>query len=393
MPQYFTDLHIHIGATAGGQPVKMATARNLTVENILSECCCRKGIEIAGLVDCLQTGVLGDLTELVRSGRLTQLDGGGLSWRGRVTLLPGAELETKDAGGCRAHYLVFLPDLAALRDMHVFMRRQIKNIDVAAQMCRLTPEELLAAALDRGGFFLPAHVFTPFKSLYGKCADRLSDIFSPAAGAAIPAVELGLSADTALADTIGELSAYSFLANSDAHSLPIIGREYNVLELKTPTFAEVRLALERKAGRRILANYGLNPRLGKYHRTFCNDCGRVAAAAVPVRACEFCGSRNIVFGVLDRIAEIRDRPEPLHPAWRPPYRHQIPLAYIPGVGPKTIDRLLAAFGSEMAVLHEAPAEELRRVVGEKTGEMICRARAGKLGLKAGGGGTYGKVDV
>ncbi len=33
-----------------------------------------------------------------------------------------------------------------------------------------------------------------------------------------------------------------------------------------------------EAGRRVAANYGLDPRLGKYHRTFCLQCGNIAAA-------------------------------------------------------------------------------------------------------------------
>ena len=58
-----------------------------------------------------------------------------------------------------------------------------------------------------------------------------------------------------------------FLTNSDAHSLGKIGREYNELQVAAPSFDEFRMALQGEAGRSIAANYGLNPRLGKYHRT------------------------------------------------------------------------------------------------------------------------------
>lgn len=79
----------------------------------------------------------------------------------------------------------------------------------------------------------------------------------------IAAVELGLSADSEMAGYISELDSYTFLTNSDAHSLGKIGREYNVIELARPSFSELKLALERKAGRRVSANFGLNPRLGQ----------------------------------------------------------------------------------------------------------------------------------
>ncbi len=46
----------------------------------------------------------------------------------------------------------------------------------------------------------------------------------------------------------------------------------------------------------------------------------------------------------------------------------------------------------MAVLHEVAEEDLARVVPPKTAALIVKARSGKLELKAGGGGTYGKLN-
>jgi PHP family Zn ribbon phosphoesterase len=46
-------------------------------------------------------------------------------------------------------------------------------------------------------------------------------------------VELGLSSDTDLADTISETRQFTFLSNSDAHSGPNVAREYNLLRWRT----------------------------------------------------------------------------------------------------------------------------------------------------------------
>lgn len=108
-------------------------------------------------------------------------------------------------------------------------------------------------------------------------------------------------------------------------------------------------------------------------------------------ACPACGSAKIVQGVLDRIHAISDRERSQVPAHRPPYIMQVPLEFIPGVGPRTLNKLLDRFGTEMAVLHQATAEELAETVGEKTAEYIVKARCGELVLASGGGGTYGKV--
>ena len=74
-------------------------------------------------------------------------------------------------------------------------------------------------------------------------------------------------------------------------------------------------------------------------------------------------------GVYDRLCEIRDRAAPVHPAHRPPYIHQVPLEFIPRLGPKAYERLLTAFGTEMAVLHDASYEDLVDVVGVRSSEQ------------------------
>lgn len=76
------------------------------------------------------------------------------------------------------------------------------------------------------GVLIPAHAFTPHKSFYGNCTSRLERIFKEEFNK-IFAIELGLSADTELADQISELETRTFVTNSDAHSLPKIAREYN----------------------------------------------------------------------------------------------------------------------------------------------------------------------
>ncbi|KAI7247958.1 hypothetical protein KC345_g11904, partial [Hortaea werneckii] len=208
----------------------------------------------------------------------------------------------------------------------------------------------------------------------------------------IAAVELGLSADSEMAGYISELDPYSFLTNSDAHSLGKIGREYNVIEMEQPSFRELKLALERSQGRRISANFGLNPRLGKYHRTYCGGCGSIIDEAYATsERCPYCGSPKLVKGVLDRILDIADRGQPQVPDHRPPYHYQVPLEFIPGLGKRKLNDLLQAFGTEMNILHKTGVAELAAVAGQELAEQIVLARTGMLALTAGGGGTYGKV--
>ena len=49
MNQYFADLHIHLGGSSEGTPVKITASRKLTFDAVINECVNRKGIDIAGL--------------------------------------------------------------------------------------------------------------------------------------------------------------------------------------------------------------------------------------------------------------------------------------------------------------------------------------------------------
>ena len=73
---------------------------------------------------------------------------------------------------------------------------------------------------------------------------------------------------------------------------------------------------------------------------------------------------------------------------RPPYIYQIPLTFIPGLGGKTIDRLLSVFGTEMNILHRASFDDIEGAIGTEIATKIINAKEGKLKLVEGGGGIY-----
>lgn len=391
MPDFFADLHVHLGRTLGNQAVKITASSSLTLRNVLVECQQRKGVDLVGIVDTASPGVLLELEQMMRDGEIKPLEEGGLRFQDRVTLILGGEFETGETAGGQAHWLSYFPGLAEMRNFSETMSRYVRNMNLSTQRCRLTAPQLAEIVWELGGLFIPAHAFTPHKSVYGCVTDRLADLFG-GDFQRIPALELGLSSDTHMADCLAELQSVTYLTNSDAHSLEKIGREYNVLQLAAPTYGELVKALTNTDGRRVVRNYGLDPRLGKYHRTYCLICETIVQdVAPPVFACPNCGSRRVVKGVLDRLVEIADYQAPVHPPARAPYCYQIPLRFLPGVGQRAIDRLIGRFGSEMAVLHRASAEDLAQVVGEKLAAVIVQARQGQLALVTGGGGRYGRV--
>ena len=252
--------------------------------------------------------------------------------------------------------------------------------------------ELIDIVERHNGVLVPAHCFTPHKSFYGNCTDSLRKIFKEKYDR-IPAIELGLSSDTELADKISELENKTFLTNSDAHSLPKIAREYNKMEMENVSFKEFLKVLKNEDGRKIISNYGLDPKLGKYHRTYCEVCDKNIEGIAPVIKCDTCDSRNITMGVFDRIEVIKDKAETKSPKIRPEYIYQYPLTFIPGVGGKTIDKLLEHFGTEMTILHKLSDDDIEAVVGTKVANNIVSARDGNMKIQEGGGGVYGQIKI
>ena len=395
MNEIFADLHVHIGRSENNKPIKITAARSLNFANIAKECRERKGIDIVGIIDCASPYVIEDIENFLKTGDAYELKDGGIIYKDKVCILLGSEVETSEKGRdgkCgSAHNVCFFPHLSDIKAFSKEMSKHIKNITLSTQRSDVSGYELIDIVEKYNGILIPAHIFTPHKSYYGNCTDRLEYIFKEKYNK-ILAVELGLSSDTFLADTISELENKTFLTNSDAHSLPKIAREYNKILVNDISFKEFLKAIKNEDGRKIIANYGLDPKLGKYHRTFCEKCGKNVPGEAPVTVCHDCDSKNITMGVFDRIEIIKDKPDTKSPENRPPYIYQIPLTFIPGIGKKSMDKLLDTFQNEMNILHKLSFDDINSVVGEKVANNIISAREGKIKIVEGGGGVYGKVE-
>jgi len=395
MKEIFADLHVHIGRSENGKPIKITAARSLNFANIAKECADRKGIQVVGIIDCASPYVIEDIENFLKTGEAYEIEDGGIIYKDKVCIILGSEIETSeinDEGKTgSAHNLCYFPKLKDIKAFSEEMKTHIKNMTLSSQRANISAYDLIDIVKKYNGILVPAHVFTPHKSFYGNCTSRMKRIFKEKYDD-ICAVELGLSSDTFLADKISELETKTFLTNSDAHSLPKIAREYNKILVEDISYKEILKALKNEGGRKVLCNYGLDPKLGKYHRTFCENCGKSIEGKAPVFTCNECEGSNITMGVFDRIEVIKDKKDTISPKNRPPYIYQIPLTFIPGLGKKTIDKLLDNFETEMNILHKLSFDDIEGVVGSKTAKAIVDAKDGNVSIQAGGGGVYGKVS-
>ena len=394
MYEIFADLHVHIGRSESNKPIKITAAKSLNFANIAKECAEKKGIDVVGIIDCASPYVIEDIENFLKNGQAYEIENGGIIYRNKACILLGSEIETaeiNDQGKTgSAHNICFFPKLKDIKGFSSEMKKHIKNITLSSQRADISAYHLIDIVEKYNGILIPAHAFTPHKSFYGNCTDKLEKIFKEKFNK-IFAIELGLSSDTYLADKISELETKTFLTNSDAHSLPKIAREYNKIMVEDISFKEILKALKNEDGRKIIANYGIDPKLGKYHRTYCETCNKNIEGKAPVVLCDTCDSKNVTMGVFDRIEEIKDKQDTLSPSNRPPYIYQIPLNFIPGVGEKTLQKLLDTFDTEMNILHKLSFDDIESVVGEKIANSIINARKGNIQIQAGGGGLYGKV--
>ncbi len=396
MQEMFADLHIHIGRSEKGKPIKITAARSLNFANIAKECSDRKGIQIVGIIDCASPYVIEDIEEFLKTGEAYEIEDGGIIYKDKVCIILGSEIETAEVNENgktgSAHNLCYFPTLKDIKAFSQEMSHYINNITLSSQRACISAYQLIDIVEKYNGILIPAHIFTPHKSFYGNCTSRLERIFKEKFDK-IFAVELGLSSDTELADYISELETKTFVTNSDAHSLPKIAREYNKVLLEDISFKELVKALKQEEGRKLVANYGMDPKLGKYHRTYCETCDMPIEGNPPVKGCQNCHENNITMGVLDRIITIADKKESKSPKSRPPYVYQIPLTFVPGLGTKTIDKLLNAFENEMNILHKLSEDDIEAIVGSKVAKTIVAAREGKVHISSGGGGVYGHIEI
>lgn len=388
LTSYFADMHIHIGQDVYNKPVKITASKALTLTNVLKESSRNKGIDMIGVIDCHAPAVQEEIRQLIDTNVARELNDGGIRFE-KVTLILGAEIEIYDEH-CQGpiHVLCYFPTLKKMSEFTKWLTPKMTNITLSSQRYYGTAKDLQYKVKELSGLFIPAHVFTPFKSMYGKGVNTsLAEVFDPDL---IDGIELGLSSDTTMADQIVELHDYTYLSNSDAHSLAKIAREYQEIVMEEPSFKEFYFALHQVNDRKIKRNFGMSPQLGKYYTTVCNHC--FSTLDPDIKQCPICGSKKIIKGVYDRIQElstIEDTPE--NKPDRPSYLHQVPLEYLPTLGPKTFSNLLSSFQTEMNVIHSVSLDDLKEVVSEKLAKTIIQMREGKMKIEAGGGGRYGKV--
>lgn len=373
------DSHIHLGRSLRAEPVKIGAGSNLTVDRI-PQALRRYGAGHGCVVDLGTTRGLRDLEQQLATGDLSEGEDGAFLAPDGTRIIGGLEAEFRLPPLGPFHLLAYAPGLDALRELCRVYAEGARNPALSTQRMHTSPEEFRRAVDGLGGVLVVAHAFTPHRGLLG--VGLLPDaVFRDTRDLGL---ELGLSADVAIAQGVGAIGGMGLVGGSDAHGPDTIGREVNEINSGKSGFPLLRELVRRGADR----IYGMNPAFGKYHRTYCPRCASLVPGDPPQMACPTDPRHRVVVGVLDRATALGP---PTGTRAYPDYRYQLPLGLLPGFGPSARDLLVARFGSLHGAMHEAPLDEVAALLGAAKARTLRAMRDGALPASPGGGGHWGRA--
>lgn len=390
-----SDLHIH-------SPYSRATSKDMTFA-ALERGAIAKGLQVMGTGDFTHPKWRASMKiELeVEGGLYRKKDGGKTLFA--VTGEVCTNFEVKGRGR-RIHHLIMLP-----------------SIDVAEQLCEtlsgfgnlegdgrpnlsMTGTELAEAVVNLGEdcLIVPAHIWTPWFSLYGAHGgvDRMEECYGEYAPH-IYAVETGLSSDPPMNWRVSELDSATLLSNSDSHSAHPwrIGREANIIDVKEATYAEIVDAI--KYHKERVTTIEVDPAYGKYHWTGHRDCKisiPPSKAVMMKGVCPVC-HKKMTKGVAERVEELADRAEGVVPKGAQSYIRMLPLCELIAViaGKEVFAAevqtkywgMLKHFRNEYEVLMDVPKDRLEEVCGSEIAELVVANRENRLEIEPGYDGVYG----
>ena len=396
--KFTADFHIH-------SKYSRATSGLMDLEN-LDNWAGIKGITVMGTGDFTHPKWIEEIKE-----KLSPAERGLFSLRGsdsgtRFILTSEISCIYSKGGKVRKiHLIIIAPTISAVEKINAKLNK-IGNLKADGRpILGLDAKELVKIALDadENCLAIPAHAWTPWFSVFGSKSgfNTLEECFEEYTKY-IYAIETGSSSDPAMNWRLSQLDNISLVSNSDAHSLPKIGREANVFDTEL-SYEGILEALKTKKD--FLYTIEFFPEEGKYHydgHRLCNLSLTPKESKKYNNICPKCG-KPLVIGVLNRVEELADRPEGFMPKGAIPFKNLIPLNEIIaeslGVSvvakdvPRHYNNLIKNLGNEFKILLESTKEEIKKYSLPEIADGVIKVREGKVSINPGYDGVYGKIKI
>lgn len=307
----------------------------------------------------------------------------------------------------KVHIIIFAPSINAVEKINLKLG-EIGNLKADGRpILGLDAKELAKIALDADEecLVVPAHIWTPWFAVFGSKSgfNSLEECFEEYTKY-IYAVETGLSSDPAMNWRLSQLDKVALISNSDAHSLPKIGREANVFDVEL-SYKGIAEAIKTKDKDKFLHTIEFFPEEGKYHYDGHKSCNLSLTPAQSKKynnVCPKCG-KPLVIGVLNRVEELTDRPEGFVPESAIPFKSLIPLNEVIAESIRTsvtskevskyYNELIKNLGNELKILLESTEKEIKENSLPEIAEGIIKMREGEVFIEPGYDGVYGKIKI
>jgi uncharacterized protein (TIGR00375 family) len=422
---YICDLHIH-------SKYSRATSKETNIEN-LNKWARIKGVNILATGDFTHPLWLKELKETLepaenglykfknQKSKIKNQNGFGLNGnhnhQPEVRFILNTEISSiysKNGKTRKIHNLVFAPSFEIVEKINTHLGwignlksdgRPILGLDakeLAKIVFNISPECMI----------IPAHAWTPWFSIFGSFSgfNSIEECFEEYTKN-IFAIETGLSSDPEMNWRLSKLDKITLISNSDAHSPGKIGREVNILGGEEISYNLIKEAIKQGAYAdtssklRIIKTIEFFPEEGKYHwdgHRNCDLCLEPEESLKYNNLCPRCG-KPLTIGVMNRVCQLADRKAGERPEKFIPFERMIPLeeiiADVLGIGTGTkgvlehYKNLIKGLGNEFKVLLSATKGEIASLSMPEIAEAIERVRQGKISIKPGYDGEFGKISV
>ncbi len=386
------DLHIH-------SRFSRACSSQINFENLV------KWAKVKGL-HLLGTG---DFTHPVWFDEIKKLQSNekGFYYYGDFPFIISGEISliyTDDKKGRRIHLVVLVPSIEIAEKINSYFDTKGRRDYDGRPIFGISGEDFVydMMKISQDIEIIPAHIWTPWFGLFGSMSgfDSLKECFGEQVDN-VHSIETGMSSDPEMNWRIKELENKSIVSFSDAHSFwPFrLGREATIFR-RCDSYKELIRQIREND---FIGTIETDPAYGKYHwdgHRVCNFSCEPSETKKLGGICPVC-KKNLTIGVESRVDDLSSKDS--NPKIKKKFYKLLPLhevisLYLGGLSMQSkkvwsiYNHLIKEFRDEFNILlHVSKEEMMRGNVDGKLIELILENREGKIKVKPGFDGEYGKA--
>jgi uncharacterized protein (TIGR00375 family) len=386
------DLHIH-------SKYSRATSYNLSFEN-LAKWAKIKGLNVLGTGDFTHPKWFEEIKNLEDRGK------GFYYYNDFAFIITGEiSLMYTQERGRRIHLVLLVPNIETAEKINNYLDTKGRRDYDGRPIFKISGEEFVREMINisKDIEVIPAHIWTPWFGVFGSKSgfDSLKECFKEQEKN-IHAIETGISSTPLMNWKIKELENKSIVSFSDSHSFwPFrLGREATIFK-KTDSYNELIRQIREN---NFIATIETDPAYGMYHFDGHRNCGFSCSPEQTKKLNNICPvcKKTLTIGVSNRVNELSDVPEDYKPKNMKLFYTLLPLHEIIALflnskieSKKTWDiynSLINQFDNEFNILLNVSKEEfMKEDIDIKLVELILKNRQGKIHVKPGYDGVYGKA--